>query len=286
MAYSIIIGGSMKCGTTTFFSLLSSYSKISPALIKQTHYFTKDHDLKKMGVAAKRNLSYKSFFKKNSEITLEATPEYMYSKYSLLKIREHFKINEGKFIVILRNPIDRFISYYNYLKQQGKISKKMKINNFLERCKNCDDPLNKKYGILESGKFSRYIIETINILGKENVQIFYFEELINNNYLILEKIEKKIKNLGIFKKKIINKNETKEIRFRFLSNLYRMIRRFLIANGSINMIIFLRKFISPIYKMFNQKNKSKNIITPSFYKEISILYDKELKIYLSKGYYK
>ena len=63
--------------------------------------------------------NYKSLFDMSSKITGESTISYMYYDSFLKNICDNYK-NYPKFIFILRNPIDRFISHVNWMRGLGK----------------------------------------------------------------------------------------------------------------------------------------------------------------------
>lgn len=101
-----IILGAQKAGTTSLYSYMSKHPKIVPALRKEVEFWSwKFH----------RGLDwYLAHFPKIPRdrhlLTGEACPGYLDFPETAERLREHFP--NLKFIVLLRNPVDRAISHY------------------------------------------------------------------------------------------------------------------------------------------------------------------------------
>jgi len=93
-----IIIGAQKAGTTTLYDLICQHPKI--------HYGTKE--LHFFDWAYHKGLDYyRSCFPLGS-IAGEATPNYMYDKEAIKRIKKH--LPNVLLIVIIRDPVDRFLS--------------------------------------------------------------------------------------------------------------------------------------------------------------------------------
>ena len=62
-------------------------------------------------------------------LRLDSTPDYLYSTGTPDKIKEY--LNNYKIIFILRNPVDRIISWYRYAKQVGGILEEMNFQEYV-----------------------------------------------------------------------------------------------------------------------------------------------------------
>jgi len=104
-----IVIGAMRAGTTTLQGLLSNIDQISLARMKETDFFIKEKNFS-------RGLSwYTAQFDKSKKIWGEISPSY--TKRDVFKgVPERvFKANpKTKLIYILRDPIDRAISQYQF----------------------------------------------------------------------------------------------------------------------------------------------------------------------------
>lgn len=107
--------GVQKSGTTWLYHLLKSHEQIyMPEYRKELHFFDSNY--------SKGLEWYCGFFpdrkvvNKYKEIG-EFTPSYIYHENALKRIKKD--LPDTKFILILRNPLDRLISSFKYYKQRG-----------------------------------------------------------------------------------------------------------------------------------------------------------------------
>ena len=101
-----IIIGFERCGTTSLYEYLIRHPNIKPAVVKEIHFFDKYFQ---RGVNWYRTC-FPLFMPKNS-LTGEASPSYGISPYIPKRIKK--LVPNAKFIILLRNPIDRAYSHYN-----------------------------------------------------------------------------------------------------------------------------------------------------------------------------
>lgn len=116
-----IIIGAQRCGTTSLFNYLSHHPDIYPSTPKEVHFFSNHY---RKGV-----IWYRSHFplasnkrhvirsKGRSFMAAEATPYYLSHPHAPRRIFE--VLPESRFIVLLRNPVDRAYSHYQYEVKMG-----------------------------------------------------------------------------------------------------------------------------------------------------------------------
>lgn len=104
--YFLLGLGAAKSGTTTLASLLQQHPQIQVSKIgKEVHFFDEKFE--------RGQDWYLELFENNSYINLDFTPSYLFDTKCRDKTFELFqKVNDVKFIVILRNPFDRAYSHY------------------------------------------------------------------------------------------------------------------------------------------------------------------------------
>jgi len=179
--------GAQKSGTTTLHDVLAQHPDLVLPKYKESHFFSEEENYK-------RGLEhYFSFhFPKigNDKIIGEIDPEYLSCPECPTRIMEAFGQNL-KFIIILRNPIDRAYSAYLMAKSRGyeKLS-------FEDALKEESGRLNTKFGELnfsysKRSRYSSQIQAYFNIFPKKNFHIIKFEDFIQN-------IELSIENIRIF----------------------------------------------------------------------------------------
>ena len=138
---NFFIIGFQKCATSSLHHILKSSKQVSLPIYKETHFFSDDIIFKK-GI----NWYRKQFdINKNYKISGEVDPSYIYIDKAAIRIKKF--INNPKFILILRKPIDRAYSHYKMSCRRGYEKKtfeeammieterlssknKFKINNF------------------------------------------------------------------------------------------------------------------------------------------------------------
>lgn len=109
----LLILGAQKCGTTSLFAYLSSLPGFLPPTEKELHHFdtVNGDDSWKLGLGW-----YRSQFPLRSEldaanaITGEASPSYMLEPLAMTRIARD--LPDSKWIVVLRDPVERAFSHY------------------------------------------------------------------------------------------------------------------------------------------------------------------------------
>ena len=191
---NFIIAGFPKCGTTSLHHYLDEHPEIFMPKQKELHFFTakilsklkngpKDAVVKKTQTHSSE--SYLGFYKNvRNEIAIgDASPSYINYPSQFQKIKEY--LDDPKFIIILRDPINRAYSNYLHLKREHRetLTFKEAVNNENERKKN-------KYSDFWYYKFNSTYSEKI-IKAKEifsDVLILTSEELSNNLESTMKKV--------------------------------------------------------------------------------------------------
>ena len=189
----IIIGGA-KCGTTSLFSYILNHPQVNSPTLKEISFF--EH-------VSKTNKNwYRSHFplKKSGIITGEATPAYLVHPFAPERISNF--IPNVKLIILLRNPIDRAYSAFNYMVNLGaqitddfeyvieqelkriKILEESPINEINE--KNFDYTLTFSY--LRHGIYVNYIKNWLKFFPKNQIHIIHTQELNKNTDKILSDV--------------------------------------------------------------------------------------------------
>jgi hypothetical protein len=110
----VVIVGAMKGGTTSLFSYLAQHPEIHGSIRKEVHYF--DRHFKR------GNTWYRKHFTRRGDgVVLEATPDYMFHKSSLDRIRT--VLPNAKLIIVLRDPVRRAYSHYHHSRTKGTESR-------------------------------------------------------------------------------------------------------------------------------------------------------------------
>jgi hypothetical protein len=100
--------GAQKAGTTSLFHYIEDNSKNFKSPYKKELYFFTERFYKGLNYYK----SYFPIFKRNKDITGEATPDYFFNHSAPKRIHQLFP--NSKLIIILRDPIERAYSQYNH----------------------------------------------------------------------------------------------------------------------------------------------------------------------------
>ena len=107
--------GAAKSATTTFFDILKKHEDIFVPKFKEPHFFNIDENYFK-GLDWYKKTYFTDI--NNESVIIDFTPTYLYHKLCAERIFNSLGPNV-KFVIILRNPIDRAYSHYNHSKRDG-----------------------------------------------------------------------------------------------------------------------------------------------------------------------
>ena len=186
----VIISGVHKAGTTSLFRYLSQHPNIAASSIKETHFFTP----LRFGDKIENISTYFDLFSPNSktEYLIEASPSYLYGGKQIAdRIIKELNANV-KSILILRNPIDRLLSFYKHGIYTLTIDKQLSFDEFIEQSIELskqpvvDSKLSR--GIRE-GYYIDYLREWDQVF-QDNLKLIFFDDLIQNPLKICQDIFK------------------------------------------------------------------------------------------------
>ena len=191
---NFIIAGFPKCGTTSLHHYLSEHPQIFMPSQKELHFFTyeilsklkngpKDGAVKKTQIQDSKK--YLDFYRnvKNEIAVGDASPSYINYPNQFLKIKEY--LEDPKFIIVLRDPINRAYSNYLHLKREQRetLTFKEAVNRENKRIKD-------KYSDFWYYKFNSTYYDKI-LKAKETfkeVLIITSEELNENHEATMKKV--------------------------------------------------------------------------------------------------
>jgi len=175
--------GVQKGGTSTVFGNLLRHPNIKKPYLKELRYF--------LHASNPKAIEYRKFFPLESKDrdwkTGEATPAYLY--YPLVAKRIKKITPNAKFIVLLRDPVQRAVSQYYHYKRNGisdlsfneLIKKEKEIFPIepekLERAENKLKRPYLRYSILRRGQYARQLKHWFKYFDKEQFLILKSEEV-------------------------------------------------------------------------------------------------------------
>jgi len=207
----LIIGGTTKAATTSLYYYLADHPDVHPASRKETRFFI-DEDYpvppsSKIGWSTAPGKFDETYFKGATErYRLEATPDYLYSTGTPQRLKD--TLPDVKVIFLLRDPVTRMISWYKYARQRANIPESMSFEDYTEKQLNHEyfeeakqsrleikakeaankDRASEEMGFegvpssyflcaLEHGCYAAHLENYFDVLGRENVKVYCYEDL-------------------------------------------------------------------------------------------------------------
>jgi hypothetical protein len=154
-----------------------------PTTRKELHFFDRaeeNHDYKK----------YHANFKPTPQhrVIGEASPIYMYWETAPYRI---WKYNpKMKWILALRNPVERAFSAWNMETKRGKekLSFAEAIEQEAARCREALPLQHRVYSYVDRGFYSHQVRRLFNIFGRDNVLVLLSEELRHEHKKTLRRV--------------------------------------------------------------------------------------------------
>ncbi len=173
MPVDFVIGGTQKGGTSALDSFLRQHSQICmPGTRKELHFFDRaeeDKDYKKYHANFRPQPSH--------QILGEASPIYMYWETAPYRIWNYNP--RMKWILTLRNPIERAFSAWNMETKRGNetLSFAEAIDREPERCREALPLQHRVYSYVDRGFYAHQVRRLFNIFGRDNCLIILNEDL-------------------------------------------------------------------------------------------------------------
>ncbi|WP_452221585.1 sulfotransferase domain-containing protein [Lacinutrix salivirga] len=270
----LILSGTSKAATTSVFNYLADHPNVCESSIKQTNYFLDSETQSTLGLYSTYQYSndmvnYKNYFscQESQPFKLEATPDYMYYNESANRLKAFTKAHKTKLIFILRDPVSRFKSWYSFGKQQGDLPESTSFSDFYTQSKNYKGNSSPSLMAYQTGFYSKYLIKFFRDFDSENIEVFFYEELIENPSNFIINFSKRVGLDSTFYNHYDFKhyNKTVKTRSKSINVIYNALRSFYIKylfKGKVGVKFgqVLKSIFSPLYKKLNtQKLTPKSI---------------------------
>ena len=166
---NLICPGAPKAGTTTLYNLFAMHPDIYVSDFKELYYFSNDRFFNKGSEWYARNFKDYSGEKYIADIT----PFYLASEESPGRIRRLLG-EDVKFIIMLRNPIDR--AYSQFLMQSREEAGYRSFRDMVfKKEKNADEK-----SILSNGYYFRNLTNYLDYYPKESFHFVLMEDLVSD----------------------------------------------------------------------------------------------------------
>ena len=259
----LFLGGAPKCGTSSFFDLLSSTRAFVPSTPKETFYYidreyplyNSQHNFFKFG-----HIGFDKFFQGQKKPRLEATTHLLYQK----QMPAHLASIDSKILFILRNPADRIRSSFEYtLNNLGNFKEIISFSDYVNLLlENKIEKLESKMRTTTSqwvianelmlSDYVKHLDKWQEHFGSERLLVLNFEDIKlkprENLFKVLQfaGIEYDPSDMLI---KLEKKNQTVSIKNKTLHNKITSINKFM-PSGRI------KSWLKTIYFKFQKTNKT------------------------------
>lgn len=244
---NLFVPGAGKSGTSSLHDYLNQHPQISMSTIKEPHFFCHtDYN--------QHWKSYLDLFDQNNAYRYrgESSTGYMGFPYVIERIKAHS--HNPKFIFILRNPIDRIYSHYNWLKSEG-----FETNSFRRAIRN-DQNQTPVFGNMagigykyyyQGGCYGKWLRHYYRVFDKERIHIITTESLAQDRAAVMKRC---FRFLGLDNHPVLTTRRFNQTRISINPHLYTLFRYYSILNIPV-LGAFYHRFCPQIMKHHIQKGR-------------------------------
>ncbi len=214
MKCNLIIPGFPKCGTTSLHMYLDLHPYICMSKNKEPHFFS-HNDYYSLGTKWYDTLFDQSKGTGGIKYFGEASTSYCYDEIALKRIKS--RIEEPKIIILMRDPLNRLVSHYNWLWANYLESRPLLQAIYEEKNKGYD--VHKSFNnsgtyatYLRGSNYSTFIPLIEDILGQDRILCIKSESLLKKPSDILSKCFAFLGLESIKINKNISANKTRNVK--------------------------------------------------------------------------
>tara|TARA_R110002111_G_C5976010_1_gene370718 strand:- start:983 stop:1888 length:906 start_codon:yes stop_codon:yes gene_type:complete len=171
--------GGQRCGSTSLWNLLRADQRLFLPDRKELHYFSNRDDEYREDLA-----NYRPYFADalRGQLIGEFTPNYLTSAGACMRIKSH--LPDVKLLVVLRDPVSRAVSHYNYRVMRGQESRSMRsaMHADMKRCVEGDEVTNRHYAYCQMGMYGLGLNRYIQSFGRSKILVMLTDDLKNGSH--------------------------------------------------------------------------------------------------------
>lgn len=180
---NFIIGGTNKAGTTSVFRYLSEHPEVCGSNVKETGFFVSGYS----GSRTRDLEELEKYFShcESKKVVLEASTGYLALGEKVIPRMKEI-LPSLKMLFILRHPVDRIYSYYNFHAARLSIPNNISFEKYLEYCLRYErnelteedipfDPWH--INALSFGKYYLYLQKYLDEFEPNAIKVMYFDDL-------------------------------------------------------------------------------------------------------------
>ncbi len=176
---NLIIAGVNKAGTTSLYAYLAQHPQIGASAVKETcHYLPLRYGEPMPGLDA-----YRKQFEAVADkpVRFESTPGYFYGGQPLIDGLRKDLGDDLKIVLVLREPVSRLISFFNFKKSTLEIPIKLPLADYVKRCRAMEadalrERVNNPWFGMEGGKYADYLSPWAEAFG-DRLKVVFTDDL-------------------------------------------------------------------------------------------------------------
>lgn len=187
---NLIIAGVSKCGTTSLYSYLNAHPHVCGSSIKETLFFIpRVYDAHAEISPLEKYTEYFSHCG-DAPVVMEASAGYFHGGAALANVLKE-SLGEIQVVLIFREPVSRFVSYYRYMQAHQHLPTKMGMEEYLQKClavpvEQRHSPEYDVYGAVGGSYYDEYLQPWIETFG-DKLKIVFLEDLkANQNAFLID----------------------------------------------------------------------------------------------------
>ena len=282
---NLIIGGTPKSGTSSIFTYLRAHPSVCGSKIKETAFFQKEY----LGRINEDIINYSKYFidyNSKSQVVMEASPGYLViGKEIASRIKE--MIPDVKLLFILRNPVDRFYSYYNFHINQmtNDFDISLTIEDYMNLCFEYYDKADTQESFkmdirhlqaLKTGSYKTSLDVYYHVFDSQQIKIMFYDDLKSNIRTFLFEL---CEFLNIDKEFYKSYDLTKKVNVTMSPRLKSIHKIALKLNTAMEPLLRQRPEIKngilQFYKYLNQQKEGYSPMPEDIKKQLLDFYNKE-----------
>lgn len=266
---NLFLLGFQKCGSSSLFDFLVQHPDIVGSSKKETFALTDPtFDFYDPENSVENDaFRWDKYFTSDARYRLEGSVCNFYQNTAKRYIES---LPEAKAIFVVRDPIERFISSYNYYGSSGIFLKPgTSIEDYLKLVEKVEGSIEGIKYALEHGAYVRFIKEWQERLGLPNVLVLSMKEVIKSPETIASKISEFLNiEVRFFPEQMSFKNESRVVKNK---RLHLLIRNFFKGKG------LGKTKLAKFYMSINRTKPPKISLSETSMNKLKAYYEEEYK---------
>jgi hypothetical protein len=192
---NFIIGGTEKAGTTSVFTYLLAHPEVCGSRVKETDFFRHD-DCTDPARSAEAYAAHFSHCKaEGARVVMEASPGYL-GESAVVAPRMQTLLHDVKLLFILRHPVDRIYSSFNFHKARLELPDGLSFEDYVERCLQFDRGTPAEslgvgrwfLQVLDFGRYAPHLEPFLLRFPAASIRVMFYEDLQRDERAFMKKL--------------------------------------------------------------------------------------------------